>query len=206
MTASGRPQNNGCTGAAGPPPARAAARAAVPGLGADELVAALGRSGRTLWVLAAAWVGRSEADDLVQETARVAWQRRDSFAGGTDAAAWLSRIARHVGANWRRRRRPEPTAPDDLSECTAARIGADPWPFDADRCGLGDELARALAALGEVARACLLLHVVLGHSFAEIGVLLDIPENTATSHARRARLRLRAALAGAPAPPALDPR
>src|SRR5690606_31678984 len=48
---------------------------------------------RALWVLACAWVGRSEADDLVQETARIAWQRREQFDTDDNVAARLATIA-----------------------------------------------------------------------------------------------------------------
>jgi RNA polymerase sigma-70 factor (ECF subfamily) len=161
-------------------------------LGADEFQQAFADHGRTLWVLAAAWVGRGEAGDLVQETARVAWQRRAAFKPGTDLRAWLSQIARHVGANWRRRRLPTATA--DLAERAAANASLLPWPFDVDRCGLGDDVARALADLTEVARACLLLHVILDHTFAEVAAMLDLPDSTVASHVRRARASLRAAL------------
>ena len=163
-------------------------------LSADEFTEAFGRHGPTLWMLGAAWVGRGEAADLVQETARVAWQRRDQFVRGSDLRAWLSQIARHLGANWRRQKRPEPHALEQLPERHSAPEPRATWPFDADRSGLSDGMARALADLPEVARGCLLLHVVMGHSFTEIATLLDIPENTASSHARRARLALRAAL------------
>jgi RNA polymerase sigma-70 factor (ECF subfamily) len=172
---------------------RARARAAA-ALGAEDSVRAHTQPGQSLWVLAAAWVGRGAADDLVQETARVAWQRRVAFTVGTDLRNWLFQIARHLGANWRRRPRLEVRDPEDLPRGEALASLAVGWPFDADRYGLSDGLSNALGALPEVARACLLLHVVIGHSFAEIAVMLDIPENTAMSHARRARLRLRDAL------------
>lgn len=163
-------------------------------LAADDFVQAFAQHGRSLWVIASAWAGRHEAADLVQETARVAWERRAQFAPGTDARAWLAQIVRNLGANWRRRRRPELRAVEDLDAGNAPPSIVPLWPFDADRHGLSDELAQALAALPEVARACLLLQVVMGHSFAEIAEMLEIPENTAASHARRARLALRAAL------------
>ncbi|HIE71985.1 MAG TPA: hypothetical protein EYP98_18395 [Planctomycetes bacterium] len=60
--------------------------------------------------------------------------------------------------------------------------------------GMTTSCDRDANALSETARACLLLHVVLDLSFAEIAVMLEIPENTAMSHARRARVALRAAL------------
>lgn len=162
-------------------------------LAADEFVQAFADHGRTLWLLAAAWVGREEANDLVQETARVAWQRRDRFAVGTDLRRWLSQIARNVGANWRRR--PRPLLGDDASpEPLAPAPNAPTWPLHPD-VHLTDEVARALATLPETARECLLLNVVAEHTFAEIGAMLDLPANTVASHVRRARLQLRTALA-----------
>lgn len=161
-------------------------------LGADEFQQAFADHGRTLWVLAAAWVGRGDAGDLVQETARIAWQRRAEFAVGTDVRAWLSQIARHTGANWRRRRRPLAAA--DLEQRVAPAPTPSGWPFDADRCGLADEFVQALRSLPETARACLLLHVILEHTFAEIATMLELPENTVASHVRRARASLRTAL------------
>lgn len=163
-------------------------------LGADDFVQGLTTHGRSLWVLAAAWVGRGEADDLVQEIARVAWQRRDQFAAGTDLRAWLSQIARHLGANWRRRLRPV-NVEDPPEPIARAPLPAPGWPFDADRSELPDDLAAALQELPEIARACLLLHVTMQMTFPEIATMLQIPENTARSHAQRARLTLRAALA-----------
>jgi RNA polymerase sigma-70 factor (ECF subfamily) len=168
-------------------------------LGSDEFVQAFARNGRSLWVLAAAWVGREDAPDLVQETARVAWERRAQFTSdpghdGADVRAWLAQIARHLGANWRRRRQPESRAPADLPEIAAAAGPISPWPFEADRAGLADGLATALAALSESQRECLLLQVVMDHTAAEIAAMLQIPENTVASHVRRARLALRDAL------------
>lgn len=166
-------------------------------LGADEFTAVFAQRGRALWLVAAAWVGRTDAQDLVQEAARIAWQKRATFAVGSDLAAWLAQIVRHTGANWRRKRRP--VADGDLPEPQARAEGAPVLAFDADRWHLPDELARALRALPETARAALLLHVVAELPFAVIATMLDVPENTATSLARRARLTLRAALA-APSP------
>ena len=168
-------------------------------LGPEEFATAFQRSGRSLWVLAAAWVGRGEASDLVQETARVAWERRGQFVPGSDSRAWFAQIARHLGANWRRRRRPVAADPGELPE-TAAPAPVTDATFDVDRLGLSDELAMGLSSLSEVARACLLLHVVMGHSFAEVASLMGIPENTAASHVRRARIAMREALAARAVP------
>lgn len=161
-------------------------------LDTEAFAAGFAVHGRALWLIAAAWVGNADAADVVQEAAAVAWRQRGRFRVGTDLCAWLGQIVRHTAANWRRRRRPVPTEPVQLDAEPARSVGpTELWPFDADRCGLSDELTRALAGLSEVARACLLLQVVLEHSFAEIATLLGIPENTAASHARRAKLQLR---------------
>ena len=170
-------------------------------LSSEAFTKAFAHHGRALWVIASAWVGRSEADDLVQETARVAWQRRSQFQSGDEAGPWLSTIARHLGSNWRRKQRPEARSPDELPEGVVATIAAADWPFDADRAGLSDNLANALANLSETARACLLLNVVIGLSFAEIAAMLEINENTAMSHARRARESLRKSLSDSRACP-----
>lgn len=164
-------------------------------LDADDFVAAFTRHGPVLWLLAAAWVGRADAQDLVQEAARIAWQRREAFTTGTDFAAWLAQIVRHTGANWRRKRRAENVDPAVLPEPVARDTAPDrPGLGVVDLDQLPDDVAAALQSLPESARAALLLHVVGGLTFQEIATMLEIPANTAMSQARRARLALRAAL------------
>lgn len=162
-------------------------------LGAEEFTEAFTRHGPVLWLVAAAWVGRAEAPDLVQEAARVGWQRRAQFVPGTDVRRWLTQIVRNLGANWRRRRRSE-TWGEDRPEPVAPPHAAAAWPLSPE-WHLSDEVARALVTLTEVARECLLLHVVADHTFAEVAAMLDVPANTVASHVRRARLQLQQALA-----------
>src|SRR5690606_15111342 len=59
-----------------------------------------------------------------------------------------------------------------------------------------DRVMRALKAVGEIPRACLLLRVIEGLEYAEIARLLEIPEGTAMSHVHRTRQLLRERLAG----------
>src|SRR5204862_7351843 len=85
-------------------PAAAADRYAAAGMAPDpldesEFVDAFARHGRALWLLAAAWVGRGDAQDLVHETARIAWQQRGQFTRGTDRRASLAQVLRHTGSN-----------------------------------------------------------------------------------------------------------
>ncbi len=150
--------------------------------------------GRALSAIAAAWVGRVDVPDLLQEAARVAWQRRSQFVAGSDLRAWLAQIIRHVGVNWRRRKCMLPLLTTDLVDHRDLPGAAFDRGFDAEHLGLPDELARGLAGLSDVARECLLLHVVAGYTVSEISGMLGIPDNTAQSHVRRAREALRASL------------
>lgn len=162
-------------------------------LDAEEFTEAFARHGTVLWLVAAAWVGRADAQDLVQETARVGWQRRAQFVPGTDVRRWLLQIVRYLGANWRRRPRAESWG-DDRPEPAAPANAAAVWPLSPE-WHLSDEVAQALTTLPEIARECLLLHVVAEHTFAEVAAMLAVPANTVASHVRRARLQLQQALA-----------
>ena len=55
---------------------------------------------------------------------------------------------------------------------------------------------RALRAVGEMSRACMLLRAVHQLSYREISELLGIPEGTAMSHVHRTREALRDRLRG----------
>ncbi|MGE0145060.1 MAG: RNA polymerase sigma factor [Planctomycetota bacterium] len=167
------------------------------GLTADDFTSAFARHGRALWLLASAWVGRSSAEDLVQETARVAWERRTQARSDGEILPWLAQITRHLAANWRRKRGPIPTDPSELPDPVDESTAAEDSVFESLREHLPDEITRALSSLAEIARATLLLRVVGELPFSQIAAMLGIPENTAVSHARRARNALRSALAPA---------
>ncbi|MEO0587563.1 MAG: RNA polymerase sigma factor, partial [Planctomycetota bacterium] len=63
-----------------------------------------------------------------------------------------------------------------------------------DQLAFDDAVVAALGGLEPTARACLLLKTVHGHSYAEIGQMLGVPEGTAMSHVHRARKRMRETL------------
>ena len=161
-----------------------------------------------LWVLASALVGdRSEAEDLVQESAIVGLQKFSTFEPGSNFCGWMARIVRYQARNWlskSARRRTTPTAPDRLD---AQRHAQDPRHAppvrearDGDlgtlREGFDDEVVDALDAVAATPRACLLLKVVHDLTYAEIGAMLGIPEGTAMSHVHRTRMRVRKQLEG----------
>ena len=54
-----------------------------------------------------------------------------------------------------------------------------------------DDVLKALDALEETARACLLLRTVMDMPYKEVSLALDIPEGTAMSHVHRARKTMR---------------
>ncbi|MEM7756102.1 MAG: sigma-70 family RNA polymerase sigma factor [Planctomycetota bacterium] len=158
---------------------------------------------------ATAVVGQAEAEDAVQEGALVALARLDRFTPGTDFRAWMSAIVRGVAKNHRRatrrreRRHADATgraaraerAPDGMNNAGrpagAARAPGDRSPVDVRLSDDFDaDVRHAVDALEPLQRASLLLRVVLGHSYAEIGVLLGIREATARSHVLRARRKL----------------
>ncbi len=148
---------------------------------------------RTLVVVAIAQAGRTSAEDIVQQAAIMAWQRRGLFAPGTDFTAWLAAFVRGVARNHRRgerrliKRHRARSSDPSLSPTHAGAISTpapDPDP----------ELHAALDTLSEAQRTCFLLRSIDGRSYEQIGTILDLPAATARTHVFRARQRLAAQL------------
>lgn len=159
---------------------------------------------RRLWLLAVGIVGdRAEAEDIVQEAAVIAFQKRSSFKLGTSFGAWVARIVRLCAANHNRKRfgrqtqTADPASLDEHIDSSAKKMqtlgisgqGEAQTAFD-------DRMLNALSRLSEEARACLLLRVVDGLSYREISELLEIPEGTAMSHVHRSKKTLRGGYLG----------
>jgi RNA polymerase sigma-70 factor (ECF subfamily) len=158
---------------------------------------------RRLWLVAASILGdRSEADDVVQEAAIVAFQKRSEFRPGSNFSAWLTEIVKRFAANHKRKmvgRRTHPTDPRSLDhERSQPRAGdgvdtSHKWSNCRDQ--FDDDMLRALEKLSIDARCCLLLRVVDRLSYAEISSYLGIPEGTAMSHVHRSKQLMRRQLA-----------
>ena len=154
---------------------------------------------RRLWLIAAACVGdRTQADDIVQEAAIVAFRKRHDFKVDTNFHAWVARIVRHCASNYNRKvagRRTYATDPGSLDQVPERQANNqsndDRRSFDSDVLGLDDEMRHALEGLSEVARCCLLLRVVDGASYADISDCVGIPEGTAMSHVHRSKKVMR---------------
>jgi RNA polymerase sigma factor (sigma-70 family) len=138
-------------------------------------------------------VGPHEADALLGELFRIAFERRASFdTSRADARPWLYGIATRLLSNQRRSevRRMHATARllsrtpavDDVIDPIAARLdAAAAWPT----------VAEAMGELPEIERSALLLHVWEGLSYDEIATSLEIPVGTVRSRINRARKRMR---------------
>ncbi|MEZ5963956.1 MAG: RNA polymerase sigma factor [Planctomycetota bacterium] len=159
----------------------------------DEFGRLFARHARMLWVIAAAFVPRATVDDVLQDAAAVGLARLARFRAGSDFAAWMAQIVRHVAANHARRGRA--LAPHLEDEPVAARCALPAVTDDghvADgQDAFDDAVVRALTLLAPEARACLLLDAVLGLEHATIAATLDLPVNTVASHVHRARQALR---------------
>ena len=149
-----------------------------------------------LFGLACRLVGRTDAEDLLQEIFLTAHRKLDQFKGESTLATWLFRLATNLCVDHLRSRGTRVTAMtetiDDEREAGVASVG--PIAGTIDRL----DLERAIAALPAGYRTAFVLHDVEGLGHREIAEALGVSEGTSKSQLHRARLRLRAALATTP--------
>lgn len=148
-----------------------------------------------LWCIAAAVLSdRVGAEDVVQEATLVAMDKLHEFEPGTSFTAWMGQIVRYTALNEHRRRRRESTnlrrAKTSGAVSAPEQKGATTGEFDAD-------VAAAIDALDETARACLLMKTTMDLSYEQIADALGIPAGTAMSHVFRARKSVRERVASA---------
>lgn len=153
-----------------------------------------------LCAVAAREVGRSSAEDVVQQAAMLCIERLGAFEVGTDGVAWMSAFVRLTAKNHRRsteRRIRRERRGHSAGRAPDVEGTAHVQPDQAvSTSEMSHTLRNAIETLEHHSRMCLLLKVVMGHSYAEIATILDIPETTARSHAHRARKSLVERLAG----------
>lgn len=142
---------------------------------------------RTLRVIASAEVGPADADDVVQEAAIRAMDKLRDYTPGTNFRAWMAAFVRYTASNHKRSERRRSARRLRLAGMSSRHDQASTPPTDTrfDAC-----LQRALDQIPSEQRVCLLLKVVLSHSYEEIGRILELPEATARSHVFRARKRM----------------
>lgn len=138
-------------------------------------------------------VGVDEADTLLGEVFRVAFEKRATYdCERANARPWLYGIASNLLARYRRTeaRRIHATA-RLLARHRPAADPADEIADDLDAQHLWPHVADAVAALPEEERDALLLYVWEELSYDEIASALDVPVGTVRSRLNRARQRLR---------------
>ena len=158
---------------------------------------------RRMWLIAAGLTGSgSDADDIVQAAAVVAFRRLAEFRPGSSFSAWLAEIVRRSALNHRRkvtRRKTFATDPTELDQQIDWEEKRDPQlagGLEEIVSEIDDDMLRVLSQLPEEARCCLLLRVIDGLSYAEISDMLGIPKGTAMSHVHRSKSFARARLKG----------
>ncbi len=124
------------------------------------------------------------ADDLVQETLVKAWSNLNSFAEGTNLAAWLFTILRNIYYSEYRKRRREVA---DSDGAIAARLATAPA-----QSGHMDflDFREALQKLPPDQREALILIGASGLSYEEAAGVCNCAVGTMKSRVNRARNRL----------------
>jgi RNA polymerase sigma-70 factor (ECF subfamily) len=140
----------------------------------------------------ARWLGRADADDVVQEAFLRAFRAFDSLRG-TDVKGWLLTIVRncHATAARQQQRAPAPLPEEDAApHATLSSAAPDPesatLAHEAERT-----LAQLIAALPQQHREVLLLREMEELSYREIAQVTQQPIGTVMSRLARARAALR---------------
>jgi RNA polymerase sigma factor (sigma-70 family) len=160
------------------------------------------RHGSTLLRFLARRVDPAEAEDLLGEVFRIAFERRSAFEPDRDSARpWLYGIAANLVA---KHHRSEARRLRAMARISAARVSAvrllDDDPAEravavADAGALWPRVVDAIGALPEAERQVLLLFAWEELSYGEIAQALGVPVGTVRSRLSRGRTRL-AALTG----------
>jgi RNA polymerase sigma-70 factor (ECF subfamily) len=146
-----------------------------------------------------------EAEDVLQEGFIQGCAHIDDFAGRSGLGTWLHRIVRNVALGRLRRKAlgTAPLAAYDISTSVGPAVLVDraAGPSEAVLAReRGEDLERAIVALPDRLRAAFVLRDVEGVSTKEAAAALGISEAALKVRLHRARLALRAALAGEPCP------
>jgi RNA polymerase sigma factor (sigma-70 family) len=142
-------------------------------------------------------VGHDNADPLLGDVFRIAFERRATFdCSYASARPWLYGIATNVLAKHRRTEARRLRATAELAASRATPAARDHDASDAvadavDAATLWPSVADAIAALPDGERDALLLYAWEDLSYDEIAAALAIPVGTVRSRLNRARTRLR---------------
>jgi len=131
----------------------------------------------------------ADRDDVLQEIAAQLWRSRERFDGRCKPTTWMHRVALNVAISFHRRERGRRGGAQSLDE-----HGIDPTaPEQADASEPVERLSRAIAGLGELDRALVLLHLE-GADHAEISEVLGVRVGAVATRLGRIKERLRVAI------------
>jgi RNA polymerase sigma-70 factor (ECF subfamily) len=144
--------------------------------------------------------GKSDGDDLVQETFLRAYRFWSSYMPGTDCRRWLVTICRNVYRSRVARESVVQSVGDDAALDTIATVHARQRARDGgvdhlfERLELGVAIHDAIGMLSEPYRVVVQLVDVDGMAYDDVAAALDIPVGTVRSRLFRARRMLQETL------------
>lgn len=128
-----------------------------------------------------------DAEDLAQETFVRAHAALERWRGDASFATWLFHIARHLEIDRRRARAASQSTPLDADlPGASARDASD----EAQRGELVRRLSSELQRLPEHLRAAIVLRILEGREYDEIGAILGVRPATARTQVMQARRML----------------
>ena len=130
---------------------------------------------------------RALVDDLVQEVFLRVWRSRESYEPTAKVSTYLFRIASNLWINHKEKKRESA-----LGDGDRAPGDRPPDPLEQDEAR--EAVKRAVEALPEGERLCLVLSEYNGLKYAEISEVLGIPVGTVKSRIFSAVQRLKEAL------------
>jgi len=168
-------------------------RAGVPGAFEDVYRAHAPR----LFGLACRLVGRTDAEDLLQEIFLAAHRKLGLYRGDSALGTWLFRLGTNLCLDHLRSRGVRFAHVTDALDETREASPPGGGVLGAGVLGVIDrlDLERALTSLPPGCRAVFVLHDVEGFEHKEIAAMLGIADGTSKSQLHKARMRLRGALA-----------
>ena len=139
----------------------------------------------------------ADAEDVTQETLVQLYQHLPALQTDQPIRPWLYRVARNRCLDLLRRRRSTPlselASPESEEDAPEPSV-VDPTPLPEDlveRADLQEILQAAFAALPDHYRQVVALRYTTDLTFAEMGAVLGLPENTVKTHFQRAKGVLR---------------
>jgi RNA polymerase sigma-70 factor, ECF subfamily len=124
------------------------------------------------------------AEEIINDTFWVVWQRANEFRGASNVSTWIMGIAYRRGLKALKRASVMPIGVHDVAE---ADPGDDPWSGAERR----EWINAALGRLPSEQRLVLELAYHLGHSCEEIALIMKCPVNTVKTRMFHARKKLR---------------